>query len=139
MRKRRFSSLRRRGATLTSLREVCEITDLLSVGGGNLQRGESGMNRFGVTLRFHDVFFCGFVPLFLAVFSNFLLPMLNHSRGKKREFFWGEKKQILEIFERFISNMPQLFNSFYPVGTRLILLASWKGCKIHLFPLVVLL
>lgn len=90
--KRRFSSLRRRGATLTSLREVCEITDLLSVGGGNLQRGESGMNRFGVTLRFHDVFFCGFVPLFLAVFSNFLLPMLNHSRGKKREFFWGEKK-----------------------------------------------
>lgn len=90
------------------------------------------MNRFGVTLHFQDVFFCGFVPLVLAVFSNFLLPMLNHSRGKKREFFWEKKpQQILEIFERFISNTPRLFNSFYPVGARLILLASWRGCKIY--------
>lgn len=86
------------------------------------------MNRFGVTLRFQDVFFCGFVPLVLAVFSNFLLPMLNHSR----EFLWKKTpQQILEISERFISNTPQLFNSFYPVGARLILLASWRGCKIH--------
>lgn len=36
---------------------------------------------------FLDVLFSGFVPHFLAVFSNFVLSVLNHSRGEISEFF----------------------------------------------------
>lgn len=54
-------------------------------------------------------------------------------QGEQKGVLLEKKKtqQILDIFERFISNTPQLFNSFYAVGARLILLASWRGCEIH--------
>lgn len=66
-----------------------EIKDLFSVGGDRrcswkvesvrLIRIWSTLTVSGAVL---DVFFSGFVPPFLAVFSNFLLSLLDHSRGR---------------------------------------------------------
>lgn len=131
--KRRFSSLSRRGPTLTSLREVCEIRDLLSVGGGRPAKrrvGDESIRGYATLPRCVFLWLCSARSCCVFKLSA---AYAKSQQGEEKGVLLGKKKpqQILEIFERFISNTPRLFNSFYPVGARLILLASWRGCKIY--------
>lgn len=90
---------------------------------------ESEMNRFWFTLHFQDFSF----PLLLCFTCSSCVFKLSAAYAKSQQGQENRalqkkiKKQIIEILERLISNMPELFNSFYPVGKRLMLLASWRA------------
>lgn len=111
---------------------MCEIRALLSVGGGRPAKrrvGDESIRGYATLPRCVFLWLCS--ARSCCVFKLSAAYAKSQQGEEKGVLLEKNPQQILEIFERFISNMPQLFNSFYPVGDRLILLASWRGCKIH--------